>query len=524
MKLSRKLILICFVIAPIVIHFCFLTSTIINFPTWGDDFLFFELIEHLQKDSSWGFIQFLFKPHNYIHLVVFGKLLVLMEYFILESLQLKWIIIYANLLLLGISFTFYRYLKIQQYSLEYLIPIVCFLFAPFASIDNYNLIGVVTHTASLLFLTLIANLVAKRRQSLTLLLLLGIYPLVATEGWGMLPLMGIYMFITHHPMKKSVLVMSVFALAGLGYLIIQQPTSTASSSFVQLLIQSPLALLTFLGNIAWPLSDTYKIAINTTIGGSLLIISLWSMWNNRNNRSTWEFPVIIWLQVLLTGTMICIGRSQGSTIATLVLSERFYSYSSFAGIACYLMLVPIMKRSAKNKMFIIISSMIYYLGSCYYFFSNQSQLRNRLLADLTNAYQQSASTSYPVESSPLRSMVHAPFYKVLSGDLLSLQIPKNSLFKPIQVIIEKHSIGQFSLKFPAIPEKNSPREQRWLAIQSITHPDSTFFVAFVSDKAHKPKIIRINSLQLTDLNQKNFWLYSKSEDGQEKAIYLGSLK
>lgn len=521
MKLTRRFLFYCLVAIPIVLHFYLLSNTLINFPDWGDDFLFFELIDHFQRDSWTDFVQFLFKPHNNIHLLVFGKIFVLFCYFLFGSLQLKSIIIFANLFLLGILFLFYRQLKVEKYAPWHIIPLTFLLFAPSVSIDNYNLIGLVQHTGSLLFLTLIAYLTVKRTHSSLLMLLLALYPLVSTEGWAMLPLMAVYMFVTKHPLKKIVLILSVLGVSGFAYLMSQYPQSGNSTPILFTLTQAPLALLTFLGNAAWRISDTYRIPLNVGLGLSLLIISLWSLRKKLTNGETWGFPTIIWLQILATGAMICIGRSQGGSIATLVLSERFYSYASFATMAAYLMIIPRVKSNSFNQALILSISLIYFVGSIYYY-SNQSPLRNRLVADLTNAHNLAASTSYPVESSQLNYFMHASFYHANPAEMLEVKIPQIQHLKPISIALEKQANGMLSFQLAQIPKKISLNENRWLAIQSQSYPDSTFIVPFFLDKENKPKIVHINSLQLRDLNQKNLWLYTKMEDNQAKVRYLGS--
>jgi len=120
-------------------------------------------------------------------------------------------------MLLGITFTTYRYLKSQNFSSIYLIPITCLLFAPNANMDNYNLIGVVQHTGSIGCLVWIAYLVTQKKHSIALLILLATYPLISTEGWAMLPFVALYMWLTNHPSKIYVTVMGILAIGGLAF-------------------------------------------------------------------------------------------------------------------------------------------------------------------------------------------------------------------------------------------------------------------------------------------------------------------
>ncbi len=521
MKLTRNHLFLCLAAIPVVLHFYLVSSTIVNFPTWGDDFLFFELIEHLKKDTLPDFVAFLFKPHNHIHLLVFGKLFVLLSYVILGSLQVKWIIIAANLMLLGITFTLYRYLKSQRFSTAYLIPITCLLFAPNANTDNYNLIGVVQHTGSIGCLVSIAYLVTQKRHSLTLLILLAVYPLISTEGWAMLPFVALYMWITKHPLKKYVIGMGIVAIGGLTYLVGQQPTPSNKTPILDTLTQAPIALLTFLGNAAWPISDTYKIGLNASLGGLLVLLSLWAIRRKITYPSKWEFPLIIWLQLILTGAMIVLGRSQGDSISTLILSERFHSYANLALVATYLLIISNLEKTPSK--WICISICLLYFGGSSAFF-NPNKLHSRLRADVSNAYFQAASTSYPMPSAQIHSFIFASYYRVNSDELLKMTLPNPSIIKEIDLEIEKKNDGAFSVRIKNIPNKVNSEDLRWIIIQSAENPASQLILPFHADKSNRPKILEVNSMQLADLNHKNLWLYTIQADKTSKLAYLGSLK
>jgi hypothetical protein len=521
MRVTRTHLLFCFSIFPIVLHFYLLNRTIINFPSWGDDFLFFELIDHAHKDSWFDFIKFLFKPHNQIHLLVFGKVFTLFAYWIFGSLQFKYIILFANLFLLGgISYLLFKYLKSQLNAPWHFFAIMCILFAPSASIDNYQLIGVLQHTGSLSFLTFIAYTTVTQRHHIALLVAVALYPFVSTEGWAMLPLLALYMLLTKHPLKYLLLLMSLIGIIVFGYLLSQYPQPKEANGILHVILQAPMALLAFLGNSAWPISDTYKIPINAMWGFILLFLSLYFI--RKNDR--WELPTIIWLQVLATGTMISVGRSQGHEISTLILSERFYSYASFAFIATYLLLIPQINKSKLTRNMAIVICTLYLGGSFYYHTKRQTQVQSRLRADLTNVYNSASITSYPASAQQLEAFMNNPYYKINPQELLNLKLenPKKTQILHAQIDIKRK--GEIVLKLDKLPEKKSESDQRWLAIQSMTNPDSVFIVPFFSDKVQKPKIFHINSLLLTDIKKKNLWLFTEHRNGETQTEYLGTIK
>jgi hypothetical protein len=523
MKLTRNFLFIFLAAVPIVSHFFLLNQTIINFPSWGDDFLFFETIEHFQSDNFVQFINYLFKPHNQIHVLLFGKVFVLVGFLITGSLNFKTLILLANLLLLGIVYLIYRFLRANKYASWHLIPILCFLFAPYASADNYHMIGVLQHTGSLFFLAWIAYLSTATKSSWVLLSALLIYPFVSTEGWVMVPIIAFYLFYKQHPLKYIVGSMSVFALIGLGFLVFAKPAEGPSSPLLQIILQAPLALCTFLGNTAWPVSDTYKIYINAAFGFSVFSLSSFCLWKNVRRKSAWEMPVILWLQILATGAMICVGRSQGNTIATLVLSERFFTYGSFALISTYLLMIPLFDQFALKNRSILAFAFLYFIGSYYFYETKQGQLGTRLRADLTNAFYTSSSTSYPIPSDQLQTLLHAPYYQVDSTELLPRLTEKTAINTPLHAVTAFGENGHITLKINDIPPKESFFDTRWIAIQSIAHPDSSIVCSLASDQANRQKVLQLNSLQFTNLTQKHVYLYTQKASGHLSVQYVGSL-
>ena len=523
MKPTRNILWIFLAAVPIVSHFYLLNQTVINFPSWGDDFLFFETIEHFQSDTFVQFISYLFKPHNQIHVLLFGKVFVLISYLISGSLNFKTLILLANLLLLGIAYLIYRFLRANKYASWHLIPILCILFAPYASADNYNLIGVLQHTGSLFFLTLIAYLSTVKNNKWALLFALVVYPFVSTEGWVMWPIITFYLFYKQHPLKNLVGSMSVFALIGLGFLVFAKPAEGSSSPLFQVILQAPLALFTFLGNAAWPVSDTYKIYINAVFGLAIFSLSGFGIWKCIKLKSAWEMPAILWLQILATGAMICVGRSQGNTIATLVLSERFFTYGSLALISTYLLLIPLFDQFAVKNRSILTLAFLYFTGSFYFYETKQDQLSTRLRADLTNAFYTSSSTSYPIPSHQLQALLQAPYYQLDPTELLPRLTEKAAESAPLIAEMAFDANGHISLKINYIPAKQSFSDKRWISMQSIPHPDSNIVGSLVSDQSNPQKVVQLNSLQLTNLKQKHVYLYTQQASGHLSVQYLGSL-
>ena len=173
-------------IVPIVLHFFNLFQTIINYPNFGDDFVYVELIEHVNKYGMNETIQQIFKLHNHVHLIAGSKIFVLIAYFLTGNLNFRLLTIISNIQLLLILYIFFIYLKEKKYNKWHILVLAFLLFAPFSSIDNYSLLGSLTHTSSLLILVIISFLAEFNLKSKWLLFWVLIYPLCQTDGWMML--------------------------------------------------------------------------------------------------------------------------------------------------------------------------------------------------------------------------------------------------------------------------------------------------------------------------------------------------
>jgi len=157
-------------------------------------------------------------------------------------------------------------------------------------------------------------------------------------------------------------------------------------------------------------------------------------------------------------------------------------------------------------------------------FFNPNKLHSRLRADVSNAFLQSACTSYPMPSAQIHSFLHAPYYQVNSDELIKTTLPYPYNIKEIHLEIEKKNDGAFSVRINNIPNKENREDLRWIILQSTQHPTNQLILPFHADKANRPKILEVNSMQLAGLNHKNLWLYTIQTDKTTKLAYLGSSK
>jgi len=509
MKATKTKLFLFLACIPVFIHFYLLQQTLINYPQWGDDFLFLELLDYSKTHSVTETFSALFIPHNQIHIIAWAKGIAYLNHLISGTFNFKLLNLLVNIQWIAILFIFYRYLIRNKYPLVHLLGIACCLFAPLANQDSYSLLGSLTHTSSLLFLVSIAYLIENQTKKGLLVILLALYPLILTEGWAMFVIGSFLVIYNKHAYARTITGLCTLGLIYFAFHLNQQPPS--NENILALVSHMPVAFFTFLGNFAWPISDSYRNIINASAGIIILCIS--SLLFSKQRGIT--MPFIIWLQLLATAFMVCIGRG-GGNLETLVLSERFHSYSTMALVSTYLILIPYAGGKWSNVF--IGFSVIYFIGSWVIFMPVGNKLTNRLRADLTNAVKQNACTSYQVPSTNFRLIKDKDLYKYSSADIIEVQTSAVSSYQSLETPISNQELQL------AIDAKAQESDNRWLAIQSKANTDAIFIAPFFSDKAKKSKIVHINSLQLTDLKGKNLWLYTEHRKGETQTKYLGTIK
>lgn len=509
MKATRTKLFLFLACIPVFIHFYLLQQTLINYPQWGDDFLFLELLDYSKTHSITEIFSALFIPHNQIHIIAWAKGVAYFSHLFSGTLNFKMLNLLVNIQWIAILFIFYRYLLRKKYALMHLIGMACCLFAPLANQDSYSLLGSLTHTSSLLFLVSIAYLIESQTKIGLLMILIAIYPLVLTEGWAMLAIGSFVVMYNKHAYARIITGLSGIGLIYFAFHLSQQPPS--KGNILTLVSHLPMAFFTFLGNFAWPLSDSYRNIINASAGIILLGVSGLLFLKQRALTMPW----IIWLQLLATALMVCLGRG-GGDLETLVLSERFHSYSTMALVSTYMLLIPYARRKWSNVF--IGFSVIYFIGSWILFMPVGNKLTNRLRADVTNAIKQNACTNYPVPSTNFRLIKDKGLFQYSSDDIIEVQPSVVSTYHSLETPVTNQELQL------TIGDKVQESDKRWLAIQSMKNSNAVYILPFFSDKAQRPKIVHINSLQLTEFKGQNLWLYTESQTGKAQSEYLGTIK
>ena len=196
MAKQRNIFLGVLILIPAVIHFFLLNKFVVNFPSWGDDIIYLDLIEKFDKISWSERLGNIFAFHSYIHRIAFSRTLLVLYYKMIGIINFKVIIMLANLQSIAILWIIFRYLKREQMSTWYLVGVSILLFSVNGNLDNYGLIGVLQHLSSILFLVLISYGLIYKPSHIWPLIMALLYPFVSTEGLVFILWASCYLFFT----------------------------------------------------------------------------------------------------------------------------------------------------------------------------------------------------------------------------------------------------------------------------------------------------------------------------------------
>ena len=196
MAKSHNIFWVVLILIPVAIHFFLLDKFLVNFPSWGDDIIYIDLIEKFDKISWPERLSNIFAFHNYIHRIAFSRTLLILYFKIIGTINFKVIIMLANLQSGAILLIIFKYLKREQLSIWYLVGVSILLFSVNGNLDNYGLIGVLQHLSSILFMVSISYGLIYKPNHIWPLFLTFLYPFVITEGLVFILWVLCYLYFT----------------------------------------------------------------------------------------------------------------------------------------------------------------------------------------------------------------------------------------------------------------------------------------------------------------------------------------
>lgn len=499
---------------PIAIHFFHLFTTLENTPTWSDDFLFLEMIPDLFDGASTkSLIAQLFASHNEIHRIAFARIWVALYYFITHEINFKDLILLANLQMILILIPFYGYLKRQNLSPFHLIPIAFILFSGFGNLDNYSLIGSLQHTSSILFMVWISYGLLYFEDKKWVLLMALFYPFVSSEGIAFIPMVAVILWTQKNQWAP---LFSFFGLGIIGfYLANYHPQQNANLPITaNTLFGLGQGFLGFLGIFRLPFSDSHRSEIAALLGLIVFTILIFSFLRAVKKQSfqALAFPFLIYLQIMATGALICIGRFQMGDILDIAISERFFTYGLMGLILIYLILIHQFEFLSRSWTPGLLIGLVFFTLSTYFSIIPTKDMSLRLQADLINTFHQRKSSAYEGQIYDFNLLHNTKYYHFPEANIPTLS--------SIQEGIKNASIfkipGEYSYRtkghIRAIYFENLPLKKdhdRFLIIRSIKAPGEFICSALVYDeKPLGPKMANVWLPNDANIAKHEFYLFS----------------
>jgi hypothetical protein len=499
---------------PIAIHFFHLFITLENTPTWSDDFLFLEMIPDLFDGASTkSLIAQLFASHNEIHRIAFARIWVALYYLITHEINFKNLILLANLQMIFILIPFYGYLKRQNLSRLHLIPITLILFSGFGNLDNYCLVGSLQHTSSILFMVWISYGLLFYEDKKWVLFMALFYPFVSSEGIAFIPIVAVILWTQKNKWA------STFSFLGLGiigfymanYHPRQQPNIGIASNT---LFELGQGFLGFLGIFRLPFSDSHRSEIAALLGLIVFAILIFSFLRAVKKQSfqALSFPFLIYLQIMATGALICIGRFQMGDILDIAISERFFTYGLISLILIYLILIHQFEFFSRSWTPALMVGLAFFILSTYFSITPTKDMSLRLQADLINTYHQKKSSAYEGQIYDFNLLHNSRYYRFPDSKIPTLSsIQEGIKNAPIFNIPGEYSFrtkGNIrAIYFENLPLKKD--HDRFLIIRSIKAPGDFICSALVYDeKPLGPKMANVWLPKDAHLTGNEYYLFS----------------
>lgn len=499
---------------PIAIHFFHLFYTLENTPTWSDDFLFLEMIPDLFDGASTKpLISQLFASHNEIHRIAFSRIWVALYYLIMHEINFKNLILLANLQMILILIPFNGYLKKQKLSLFHLIPITLILFSGFGNLDNYSLIGSLQHTSSILLMVWVSYGLLFFQDKKWVLLLALFYPFVSSEGLAFIPMVSLILWIQKN---KWAPLFSFLGLGIIGFYIAhyhpQQQTHVAITAHT--IFELSQGFLGFLGIFRLPFSDSHRSEIAAILGVIVFGILIFSFIRGFKKQTfqPLAFPYLIYVQIIATGALICIGRFQMGDILDIAISERFFTYGLLGLILLYLTIISQISFLRLHVGPSILVTLAFFTISTYFSISPAKAISLRLKADLVNTYYQTKSSAYEGQLYDFNLLHNTKYYHFPVSNIPTLSsiqegIKNASIFKIPGEYSYRTKGNIRALYFENLPLKKE--YDRFLIIRSIKNPKEFTCSALIYDEnPNGPKMANVWLPKDAILAENEYYLFS----------------
>jgi hypothetical protein len=465
MAKQRNIFLVVLILIPAAIHFFLLDKFLVNFPSWGDDITYLDLIEKFDKILWSERLSNIFAFHSYIHRIAFSRTLLLLFFKIIGTINFKVIIMIANLQSVAILWIIFKYLKREQLSIWYLVGVSILLFSVNGNLDNYGLIGVLQHLSSILCMVLISYGLIYKPSHIWPLFMALLYPFVSTEGLVFILWVICYLYFTKSKFRGIFALLFTFIFIFYFHNYEGDHSNISKTDYFDKIYLFVKGILVYLGS-----SLKHTVSIAWVIG--LFIIGYFAnfLWQTVSEKSTSKpsarlFPLFLFVQTLMTGALIAIGRvsNGGEAALQVLLADRFYTYGAFLLVILYIMLVVDLKNKAFMKpVYGLIPAVLFGIFS----FSNAQKrlhdLKNRVQLDASNAFLFKKSANYILTSHDSYLLSNAGLYDFPSeiNDLTIAKLNRLKISGGQKLTLEKQDhidpqIGQYKILTSSVFEKTT---------------------------------------------------------------------
>jgi hypothetical protein len=382
-KQPKELIWIGIALIPLLIHFYVLDYFLINFANWGDDFIYLEYVKSLQFQTWSEKIAATGEFHSQIHRFPFSRLITAAYSYLTGAFHFKQLTVLANLQMALILIPIYGYIKRLEITTQHLIPLSCLVFAWNANLDNYSLIGALTHSGSILFLVGVAYLISSERWRQTGIWLSLLYPCIATEGFVFWILIGSWLIWQKD--KRWIIYAISGSIIAFVYFRNYQSDTANTTEFATRVILSVKGIISYLGG-----SIKHDSIISLVMGSIFaLLIYAKSKLYFRGKIQNSLFPLLILGQLIATAAMICWGRATPSEPNAL-FADRFNLYGGMVLVGLYLLYIDRIP-----KRFGILCVCIWYGLSAWVAYPKLDKISKRMTFEMKQAKKHAGGASYP---------------------------------------------------------------------------------------------------------------------------------
>ncbi len=399
----------------LLVHFLLIRQRVESYPSWGDDWGFILLFDTQLSEVFSSFSSYLVSFHGGIHANIWAKVHVILSSLFVSKFSYTATIWVANLWLLPILYCLARYVRLKGHQSWHVLGITLLLFSLKGQLDNFSLIGVFQHGATVAMVVLISYLMTiQKRYMAGVLVANASLLMISTESLGILFFANVLLGLIKHQHRYCVWVLSVLSVI-LYYKGIQISSDMLGilGGAIHLNMGLFPAVFIFLGGIISRVWVAFALGV---ICFSVLMYpvfrSIKSVGKEGNERML--FLPMIFLSMSSIGFLIHLGRgvdASGQVSYGVLLAPRFSLYHVIPLVLLYIGLLEIRPILAPRiQGFMVLGALGFYGLSMWTQLPLLQVDQRRILTDAYVMKTQQTCLSYPMDHLYAKRIVGKPWY------------------------------------------------------------------------------------------------------------------